>query len=103
MHRSASGNIARMRTARSPIELVHADACAWPIPPDTTVFYLFNPFTGDTFRRFAANLLASQREHPRPLRIVYVYPVMHDDLAALGFTVLRARRNQALYIRPPTV
>ncbi|MEU1306780.1 MULTISPECIES: class I SAM-dependent methyltransferase [Streptomyces] len=103
MHHSASDNIARMRPGRSPIELVHSDACTWPIPPDATVFYLFNPFTGETFRRFAANLLASQQEHPRHLRIVYVFPVMHDYLIALGFTLVRTRRNQALYTRPPTV
>lgn len=101
LHRAATENIDRMRAPRSPIELVHADAGAWPIPSDVTVFYLFNPFIGRPFRDFAANVVASQREVPRPVRIVYVYPVMHRHLVDLRFHVVRTRRNLALYTRWP--
>jgi SAM-dependent methyltransferase len=96
----AQRNVARMRQAATPIELIHSDVDHWKIPQDVTVFYLFNPFTGHTFGRFVEKVVASQQENPRRILIVYVFPVMGDVLTAQGFRMIRQRRNLRLYARP---
>jgi predicted RNA methylase len=98
VYRTARRNISRMRPSDTPIELVHSDVEHWEIPPDITVLYLFNPFIGPTFRRFVEKVVTSQREHPRAISIIYVRPLLGDVLAQQGFTLVRSRRNLALYI-----
>lgn len=83
------------------VEIHCADVCDWDIPPDTSVFYLFNPFVGEVFETFVGRLTQSQRVAPRTLRIVYANPVMHHSLTAAGFGVLRQLRKITLYARPP--
>ncbi|MGW1059914.1 methyltransferase domain-containing protein [Micromonospora rubida] len=94
----ARRNVARLRDA-STIDLVGADASTWKVPPDATIFHLFNPFVGETFHRFLDGVLSSQAEHPRRIRLVYANPVMHDALLAAGFQVQRNRRKMTLYSR----
>lgn len=66
------------------IELVVADALSWPVPPDLTVAYLYCPFTEEVFDGVIRNLIASLDENPRPLRLVYNYPVEHSRLLRTG-------------------
>ena len=75
-------NAHRVRAAE--VELVAADALEWPVPPDLTVAYLYCPFTGDVFDRVLAKLFESVDEHPRPLRMVYNYPLEHSRLIRTG-------------------
>jgi SAM-dependent methyltransferase len=86
MTERARANVERARPrlrARS-IELVVADAMVWPVPPDLTVAYLYCPFTGEIFDGVVKSLAASVDQNPRPLRIVYNYPVEHARLLATG-------------------
>jgi SAM-dependent methyltransferase len=82
----AKENIEHSRAPRQSldVEVVAADAADWKIPPDLTVAYLYSPFTGELFERVVERLLASVDEHPRPLRIVYNYPVEHNRLVRTG-------------------
>lgn len=66
-----------LRTARSrlkcqDVELILADATAWPIPPDATVLFFFNPFDGEVLAGVCANIRASLAATPRKLTIVFV-------------------------------
>jgi SAM-dependent methyltransferase len=82
----AKQNLSRSRAPRrtEKVELVTADALEWEIPPDLTVAYLYSPFTGEVFDRVVERLLESVDRHPRPLRIVYNYPVEHNRLIRTG-------------------
>jgi precorrin-6B methylase 2 len=74
----------RCRPRAGSLELVTTDALAWDVPPDVSVAYLYCPFIGDAFDRAIRKLLDSVDEHPRPLRIVYNYPVEHSRLIRTG-------------------
>jgi predicted RNA methylase len=100
LHAIARRNVERLTTPAS-VVLDHADVLRWEVPADATVFYLFNPFVGDTFRAFLGRLLDSQRVHPRRIRLVYAYPVMHPVVEAAGFEVVRSMRQLTLYQRLP--
>jgi Histone methylation protein DOT1 len=86
LNEQARANLDKSRARRrcGAIELVTTDATAWEIPPDLTVAYLYSPFTGEVFARVLDNLIASVDEHPRPLRVVYNYPVEHNRLLRSG-------------------
>lgn len=102
LHDIACRNLASHRRA-TPVQLVNADVLDWPVPPDATVFYLFNPFGDDTLRRFLVRLLNSQEVHPRELRLVYAAPDHHDTVVDAGFSVVRRMRRLILYRRMPAV
>jgi hypothetical protein len=86
LNERARANLGRSRARRrcSEIELVTADCLDWPIPPDLTVAYFYCPFTGKVFEQVIQNLLDSVDRHPRPLRIVYNYPLEHNSLLRTG-------------------
>jgi SAM-dependent methyltransferase len=75
-------NAHRVRAAE--VELVTADAVDWAVPEDLSVAYLYCPFTGDVFDRVLAKLFESVDEHPRPLRMLYNYPLEHSRLIRTG-------------------
>jgi SAM-dependent methyltransferase len=86
LNERARENLGHSRAPRRcpEVHLVTADALEWEIPPDLTVAYLYCPFTGDVFTRFVEKLLDSVDRNPRPLRLVYNYPVEHNLLLRTG-------------------
>ena len=46
----------------------------YKIPETANVFYFFNPFTVDVFRKVVRNILLSVEQHYRPIEIVLYYP-----------------------------
>jgi hypothetical protein len=82
----ARANLAGYRGRRrcGEVEFVTSDALDWPIPPDLTVAYFYCPFTGDVFDGVVRNLIASVDANPRPIRLVYNYPLEHNRLLATG-------------------
>ena len=85
MHALASRNLAGFRLRRrAPVELVQADATAYPLPDDATVLFFYNSFDDEPFRRLMAGVFASLGRRPRRLRLVYVNPKEHDWLIATG-------------------
>lgn len=65
-------NIDRMqRTQATTVECVLTDATAFDIPPDASLLYFYNPFTGETLRRVVSNIQASWERHPRKIHVVF--------------------------------
>lgn len=62
------------------IELVVADATAYPVPPEVTVAYFFNPFRGAVLAQVFANLRASLAQTPRKLTVVFLDPWSLQDV-----------------------
>jgi hypothetical protein len=80
--------IARRRLRCQRVETVNANALAWPIPGDASVFFFNNPFIGGTFRSAIERVIDSYDHFPRPVRIVYGHPWEHDWLLSTGRVVL---------------
>jgi SAM-dependent methyltransferase len=74
----------RHRLKADEVDLVSADALEWGVPADLTVAYLYCPFTEEVFDGVMQRLFDSVDEHPRPLRIVYNYPLEHSRLVRTG-------------------
>jgi SAM-dependent methyltransferase/thiol-disulfide isomerase/thioredoxin len=83
----------RRRFSCQNIELVKANAVEWEIPDDMTVAYLYHPFAGAVFDQVLENIARSLRRSPRRVRLVYVGPVLEQQVIATGhFTVVERRR-----------
>lgn len=82
----AQGNVdaVRDRIRAGSVELVAADALDWKVPSDLTVAYFYSPFLGDTFDAVVQKLFASVDDCPRPLRILYNFPIEHSRLLRTG-------------------
>lgn len=59
------------------ISFVHCAAEDYVVSPRETVFYFFNPFSVDVFRRVINQILLSWQEFPRTLTLILYYP--EDD------------------------
>lgn len=59
---------------RSPVNILVADACEYPVPDDITVVHLFNPFVGSILTRVVENIRASLARRPRRLSLIYGNP-----------------------------
>jgi SAM-dependent methyltransferase len=57
------------------IELWTGSAASFPVPPEASVIFFYNPFHGSVLRQVLANLRASLDAHPRRLTVVYNNPV----------------------------
>jgi SAM-dependent methyltransferase len=72
----------RMRAGT--FDVVTADALEWEIPDEMTFAFLYSPFTGELFGRVLQRILASLERQPRVLRMVYDYPVEHNQVIGSG-------------------
>ncbi len=100
LHAIAQRNISRYRgTARkcSAIELVCCDASRYEFPAEPTVVYMFNPFGGEVMQRVIENLQASLEQHPRPMLIIYHYPVQRALIEALRGIRLIEESNASIF------
>jgi SAM-dependent methyltransferase len=95
----AKANLARLKRLRAPVEVLCADATAFEVPDDVTVTYFYNPFRGEVFGNALDRLAESLERAPRPLRIAYYHPLMHDAVTAAGFTLGRHARNRSWGVR----
>lgn len=97
-HLQAQRNLEHWRgRSLCPVELVHADAVGWRVPPDVSVMFLFNPFVGPAFERFIKNLTTDLRRDPRPFRLIYLNATMHEVVVAAGFRFVRRRGRVSVY------
>ena len=76
------------------VEFECTDARSFEVPDDVSVVYLFNPFMGRTFDATLAKLHESLARRPRPLRVIYFFPIMHSALIDSGFTVERNKKHE---------
>lgn len=74
------------------VEIVNASVLEWPIPDDTSVIFMFNPFIGQTFRSAMRLIFESYDRRPRELRIVYQFPWEHDWLLSTGRVAVESVR-----------
>jgi hypothetical protein len=91
LHSAAEANIATFAGNRSPdlrIQLVHADAAAYQLPDEPLVIFLFNPFSSIIIRRVAERAIASWRASPRPIFVLYMFPVYLSDFIEAGWQLI---------------
>ena len=94
---TARHNVARATSRRKcrDIELVAIDALEYELPPDATHIYLYNPCSGDAFRRLLANIVASHDRRPRQLRVLYANPV-EEEIVERSDRFVRVRTSRGL-------
>jgi SAM-dependent methyltransferase/peroxiredoxin len=83
----------RRRFTCQNIELVKADATEWEVPDDMTVAYLYHPFAGAVFRGVIDNIVQSIQRNPRRVRLVYVGPILEQEIVATGYFHLVSMRH----------
>ena len=70
--RIASDNIERARAKNASI--ICGDAATYVPPPNTTVFFFFNPFVGETMKAVIENMRKSLVDNPRRAAVVVCRP-----------------------------
>jgi SAM-dependent methyltransferase len=80
--RIARRNLERAGAGRA--EVAIADVTSWDVPDDTTVVFMNNPFTGETFSRALEQVIASLERRPRTIRLIYRHPLEHERVTATG-------------------
>jgi predicted RNA methylase len=76
----------RLRAGRT--ECLTASVLGWPVPEDSSIFFMYNPFLGETFRHAVSAVFESYDKHPRKLHLVYQYPREHNWLISTGRVVV---------------
>jgi hypothetical protein len=95
--------LANFRTYTGPLrcgrlESVHADAVAFPFPPEPTVLFLFNPFEASVLATVLNNLRRSVEAHPRAVYVLYYYPAEAHVLESAPFLrLLRGNDSFRVY------
>jgi SAM-dependent methyltransferase len=74
----------RCRDVRSEVRNV----LEWDVPDDVTTVFMYCPFIGEVFQGAMERVFASYDRRPRPLRLVYDFPWMHDWLVSTGRVVV---------------
>jgi hypothetical protein len=91
---------ARPRLCAQDVNSITANVLDWPIPDETSVIFMFNPFIGHTFRSVVGRIIESYDRRPRTLHIVYFYPWEHDWLLSTGRVVVDNVRPGNWLVRP---
>jgi hypothetical protein len=83
LHRVAKENISKYKSDSQQcfaIDCVLGDASEFDLPAEPTVLYLFNPLRESGLARMISNLEQSSREHPRPVFVLYLNPLLERVL-----------------------
>jgi SAM-dependent methyltransferase len=65
-------------------EVVESDAVAYRFRDDENVFYLFNPFDAVVLRQILERIDESRRRVPRPVWLIYYYPLCGEMIERAG-------------------
>ena len=79
---------ARPRLRAREVDSVTANVLDWPIPDDTSVVFMCNPFVGETFHTVLGRIFESYDRRPRTIHIVYAVPWEHNWLLSTGRVVV---------------
>jgi hypothetical protein len=105
LHEIGRKNIRKFRSAAQKCRniVTHcADATSFPLPPDNTVLFLYNPFRAPIMERFLTHLKHSFRENPREVYVFYAKPLYHDLIMNTGcFELLSRDDSLAVYRHVP--
>jgi len=89
----ASENVRRARgklTCRN-VDFVACDAAGYDLPPEVTVIFFYNPFSGHVLHSIMENIRRSLSEAPRDLTIIYCNPdPVEEELDKHNWLVRRA-------------
>ena len=91
---------ARNRLRAQEVNVVTANVLEWSIPDETSVIFMYNPFTSQTFHTALNRIFASYDRNPRALHIVYSYPWEHEWLLSTGRVVVDNVRPSQWPARP---
>jgi hypothetical protein len=93
LHKEAAANLARWNGLLLCDDILFSceDATEFEVPDDVSILYLFNPFTGDAFKKVIARIQESLAREPRSLIVIYCHPWMHEALINAGFSIDRQR------------
>lgn len=56
------------------VEIVQDNAMNWEFPDEANVVFMFNPFSGEVMQTVLDQIQGSLNNHPRILKILFVYP-----------------------------
>lgn len=85
----------KMKKADVVWAVVHADACSFVIPPDASLFFLYNPFGRPVIDIVARNIVQHGRASNRSLTVIYVHPVHAVVFEQLGYVKLQGSSEEA--------
>jgi len=68
--------------------IIHKDAARYNIPKDITTIFMFNPFDEVIMGEVVSNIMKSQEQFPRTIRVLYVNPLHKSIFLDNGFTQL---------------
>lgn len=71
---------ARNRVVCKNIEIWTGNAVSFPIPPEATVFYFYNPFHGSILEEVLKAIELSLQHNPRNITIIFNKPVHFEKL-----------------------
>jgi len=74
-----------LRKTSGKVKVYRADAAKFPLYEKYDTFYLYNPFDGKILEKCVDQILATLRERPRKLTVIYCNPVYGDVLREKGF------------------
>ena len=74
------------------IELVEGDAALFMIPPEATVFYLYNPFHGTVLDAVVKNIKESITNNPRKITLIFKNPIYFEKIGGLSDWLIEKRR-----------
>ena len=90
-------NLARLRGCRAQrVDIWQGDATQFVIPETSNVFFLFNPFSGETLERVTANIRESLDRHPRPAIIIF-FNEDHFERQTAGQSWFRRTHRDKFY------
>ena len=104
LHETARANVANYAARHGGgerIELQLGDAADFVFPDEPSIVFLFNTFGPPLLTRVIANLHASWRANPRPLRVIYENAVHAAQWPAGGFEEVALSSRQGFIIYAP--
>jgi len=100
LHRVAVENLQKFRSPAQrcfALESRCEDARQFQFPPEPLVLYLFNPLPEAGLVPVVQNLESSLCERPRPIRVVYLNPLLRHVLDATSLRILRSAEHYLVY------
>ena len=82
----ARNNLESLKLNNTPVEIINTDVSTFDVK-DGTIFFMYNPFGKETFRKVIENIKKSLVINPRRARIAYHSPACRDLLDAQDWLV----------------
>jgi alkanesulfonate monooxygenase SsuD/methylene tetrahydromethanopterin reductase-like flavin-dependent oxidoreductase (luciferase family) len=102
LHATAQRNIASYRSASQrcfAIESVCSDVLDYTLPPEPSVFFMYNPFGEPVMSRLVERLRDSLARQPREVYVVYIYPRLERMLVDSGcLRILRRVEGCTIFV-----